>query len=74
MKAPLGAFFTKNPHNSFIRDIRVSKTNYNIPMTTQSTLKPISEHGPYYICGEENPHGNGKMTPCSHYLHPATIN
>ncbi|MBC8334347.1 MAG: PaaI family thioesterase [Anaerolineales bacterium] len=28
-------------------------------MTTQSTLKPISEHGPCYICGTQNPHGVG---------------
>jgi len=28
-------------------------------MTTQSTLKPISEHGLCYICGTQNPHGVG---------------
>jgi hypothetical protein len=27
--------------------------NYNIPMTRQQNLKPISEHGPCYVCGAE---------------------
>ncbi len=33
--------------------------NYNTPMTSQSTLKQLPEHGSCFLCGSENPHNLG---------------